>query len=124
VDDLREARIDLDRTAEVWRAARATYDHVRASGAESAAAVEAFADRLRSAGPQGLSPSEVAIVQDLQDATAALPRALDAEVAARESFLAAEREYKRLELAWASRALTFFHAHWQRTRTAVEVSRG
>lgn len=124
MDDLSEARIDLDRTAEVWRAARATYDHVRASGAASATAVEAFADRLRSAGPQGLSPSEVAIVQDLQDATTALTRAMDAEVAARESFRAAEREYKRLELAWASMALTFFHARWQRTRGATEVNRG
>lgn len=124
MDDLNEARIDLDHKADVWRAARATYDHVRAAGTESAAAVEAAADRLRAVGPLGLSPSDAAMLQDLKDATAALTRAMDAEVAARESFLAAEREYKRLELAWASTALTCFHLRWQRTHGEAEVSRG
>lgn len=109
MDDLSEARIDLDHKAAVWRAARATYDHVRAAGTESAAAVEAAADRLHMTGPLGLSPADAA---------------MDAEVAARESFLAAEREYKRLELAWASTAMTGFQVSWSRARLAGEARRG
>lgn len=123
-DALHEAWLDLRYKQEIWRTAKATHDHVRSSGDESAVIVRGIADRFKTTTSRDLSTEEAQALKDLEDAKAALALATDAERAARESALAADRAYKKLELAWAESGLSCFHVSWLRARTAVEACRG
>jgi hypothetical protein len=115
-DELNAAWLDLRHKEEVWRSACSTFDYVRSAGEESVSVVRTIADRIKAGGSKELSTQEAATLQDLKDATAASQRAMDAEIAARETFLAANREYKKLELSWATDALSRFQARWQSAR--------
>lgn len=122
-DALHEAWLDLRRKEQIWHSAYATCDHVRSAGSESAVAVRAIADRMKADGT-ALSPQEIAIVQDFKDAIQAADLAADAEIAAREALAAAAREYKKLELAWSTAALSRFQARWLRARPSLEARCG
>lgn len=123
-DALHEAWRDLRHKEEIWRHAHATIDHVRTSGDESAAVVRGIAERFKATGDRELSSQEAQALKDLEDAKAAMALATDAEGAARDSLAAADREYKKLELAWAESGLTRFYACWRLSRAAAEARRG
>lgn len=122
-DALHEAWRDLRHKEEIWRHAHATRDHVRTSGDESATVVRGIAERFKTTGNRELSSQDAQALKDLEDAKAAMALAADAESAARDSLAAADRQYKKLELAWAESGLTRFHACWLLAR-AAETRRG
>jgi hypothetical protein len=123
-DALHEAWLDLQDKREIWRGAEATFDHVRTTGDESAAIVHGIAERFQATGDHQLSTQEAQAVKDLEDAKAALALATDAKNAARESLITADREYKKLELAWAESGLSRFHECWCLARAPKEARRG
>jgi hypothetical protein len=115
-DALHDAWLDLRHKEQIWRSACATFDHVHSAGNESAAIVRGFAGRFKMDDQSTLSSQEANAVKDLMDAKAAIAIATHAEIAARESLIAVDREYKNLELLWAERALINFQSSWSRTR--------
>lgn len=123
-DALQEAWQDLQYKQETWRSAKAQFDHVRAAGDESATIVRGLAERFKATGSRELSSQEAQALKDLEDAKQALVLATDAEVAARESAIVADRAYKKLELAWAEDSLTRFYACWLPARAVTEVRHG
>ncbi len=123
-DALQEAWQDLQHKQETWRSAKAQFDHVRAAGDESATIVRGIAERFKAAVNRELTAQEAQALKDLEDAKRALALATDAEGAARESVIAADRAYKKLELAWAESGLTIFHAEWLRARGVTEARHG
>lgn len=114
VDALAEALRDLRRKEEILAEACATHDQVRSAGQRAAIVVGDLAGRIAGAGSPQLEMTalESDAVQDLRDATAAMDRSTDAVAAAREAWIAADRDYKALEIAWAKQALASFQTSW------------